>query len=214
VVSVRSHRRGDGTHVRAHTRRGPRRRATVGVALGAAVTVGVALPGPGGSLPVKPRVPHPSSTEARVRVEIKRIELRLKTKGFRATTRVDRQQDCTAHSYGLVRDYFRSHPCNGVTRAVIEVTDKRRNVVLIAVSRVDMPSAAEARQYKRLVDRDRTGNVTELSRDRGSYRSYRYTGRFYTSSIDGPSVENIQVEPVGWSPAVAAIDRLRRAAQP
>jgi hypothetical protein len=101
-----------------------------------------------------------------------------------------------------------------VTRAVIEVTDKRKNVVLIAVSRVDMPTAADARQYKELVDRDDTGNITELSREGGRYQSYRYTGRFYNSSIDGPSVENTQVEPVGWWPGVAAMNRLRGDTRP
>jgi hypothetical protein len=147
-------------------------------------------------------------------VEIERVEVRLKIKGFHTTARVDRQHDCAAHSYGLVQDYFRSHPCGGVTRAVIELTDKRRNVLLIAVSRVDMPTPTEAAQYRKLVDQDGTGNVTELSRERGRYRSYHYTGRFYTSSLDGTSVENIQIEPVGWWPAVAAMNRLRHDLHP
>jgi hypothetical protein len=211
VVNVRSYVKRDGTSVRAHTRRGPARAAAGAVI---AVTVTVGFSDVSGSLTIKPRAPRTSTTEVRTKVDTKRIELRLKTKGLRTTSTVDRQEDCAAHSYGAVRDFFRSHPCDGVTRAVIEVTDKRKNVVLIAVSRVNMPTAADARQYKKLVDRDDTGNITELSRESGRYQSYRYTGRFYASSIDGPSVENTQVEPVGWWPGVAAMNRLRGDARP
>jgi hypothetical protein len=212
VVNVRSYWRRDGTPVRAHTRGGPARGAAAGAAIVVTITIG--LPGVSGSLSIKPRPPRSSSTEIRAKADAERIELRLKTKGFRATTQVDRQIDCAAHAYGAVREYFRTHPCAGVTRAVIEVTDKHKNVVLIATSRVDMPTAAEARQYKKLVDKDGTGNVLELSREQGRYQRYRYTARFYASSIDDLSVENTQLEPVGWWPGVASMERLRDYARP
>jgi hypothetical protein len=43
------------------------------------------------------------------------------------------------------------------------------------VSWVEMPDEAGARALKQLVDGNGTGNVTELSRERGRYRTVRYT---------------------------------------
>ena len=43
--------------------------------------------------------------------------------------------------------------------------------------------------------------MTELSRDRGQYRTVRYTGDAFASRLDGPVVINAQAEPVarGWA---------------
>jgi hypothetical protein len=63
-----------------------------------------------------------------------------------------------------------------------------------------MPSAASATAYKKLVDKGGTGNITELSRDTGPYRTIKYSGEFYTSGLDGSSVWNVQLQPVGQIP--------------
>jgi len=48
-----------------------------------------------------------------------------------------------------------------------------------------------------LVDRHGTGNVTELSRERGRYRNVRFTGEFYASRRENTTVVNAQAQPVG-----------------
>jgi hypothetical protein len=77
---------------------------------------------------------------------------------------------------------------------LLEVRDGRSNIALVAVAWVDMPSPEEARQLQQLVDRDGTGNVTELSRERGGQR---FSGDYYRSVHEDTTVVNVQAEPVG-----------------
>ncbi|MFP5068498.1 hypothetical protein ACLFMI_02360 [Pseudonocardia nantongensis] len=114
---------------------------------------------------------------------------------------VDDDADCTAHSYGQVREFFRVHPCSSLRRAHFEVRDRNGDVALVPVAWVDMPTEAEARQLKALMDTGGTGNVTELSRERGRFRTVRYTGDAYASRRDGTTVVNAQAQPVarGWA---------------
>ena len=148
------------------------------------------------------------------KVDFSRVLVRLRTNGYHVTVRVAQGGDCVAHSYGTVQGFFRSNPCSSLSRAVFELRDRHKNVILLALSQVDMPSVAAARSYKALVDRDATGNITELSRESGAYRSVRYTGDFYASSLDGRTVRNAQVQPVGWWPAAALLNSIRSDALP
>ena len=66
-----------------------------------------------------------------------------------------------------------------------------------------------AKKYKSLVDTGGTGNVTELSRETGPYRKVRFTRSTYTSGIDGTTVWNAQIKPVGWSPATPVINNIQ-----
>lgn len=112
---------------------------------------------------------------------------------------------CVAPSYGQVQDFFRQHPCTALFRALLEVHDNRRNVVLVAVAWVDMPDADQARELQQLMDRSGTGNVTELSREEGRQR---FSGDYYRSARDGTTVVNVQAEPVGTARAAVALAKL------
>ena len=106
-----------------------------------------------------------------------------------------------SRSYGQVREFFRAHPCSSLRRAQFEVRDRNGDVALVPVAWVEMPTGAQARQLKTLMDSGGTGNVTELSRERGRYRTVRYTGDAYASRRDGTTVVNAQAQPVarGWA---------------
>jgi hypothetical protein len=103
---------------------------------------------------------------------------------------------CVGNSYGAVQRYFADHPCTALQRALLEVRDGRGDVVLVAIAWVTMPSTAGAVELKRLMDQPGTGNVTELSRQSGRYRTVRFTGDFYASNREGPVVVNAQAQPV------------------
>jgi hypothetical protein len=45
-----------------------------------------------------------------------------------------------------------------------------------------------------LIDSSGTGNITELSREQGRYRTVRYTGDAYASRLDGDVVVNAQAQ--------------------
>lgn len=81
-------------------------------------------------------------------------------------------------------------------RALFELRDARGDVVLIAVSWVDMGDEATARGFHRVVDGSGTGTVTELSRERGRYRSVRLTGDIYEPRCEGNVVAYAQAQPV------------------
>ncbi|WP_219414814.1 hypothetical protein [Pseudonocardia nigra] len=121
---------------------------------------------------------------------------------MRVDSRFEADDDCAAHSYGQVQEFFRAQPCATLFRALFTVRDARRNVVLVAVAWVEMPDAASAREYHRLVDTHGTGNVTELSRERGPYRRVRFTGEQYASRRDGTTLVNAQAQPVGRTAGV------------
>jgi hypothetical protein len=129
-------------------------------------------------------------------------QARLASRGVRITARLtDDSNDCAGHSYGQVQQFFRDHPCTKLHRAQFEVRDSKGDVVLVPVAWVAMPTDDDAEALKQLLDQGGTGNVKELSRERGRYRAVRYTGDAYASRRDGTVVANAQAQPVarGWT---------------
>jgi len=145
----------------------------------------------------------------RVAKNLLSVKAKWKRKGYQVNVRGEPEADCTAHSYGQVHNSFVKQDCEFMVRVSGEFRDKNRNVVLVAFSWVQMPTTGEAVRLRKLVDTHGTGNVTELTRERGFYRNIRYDGLIYDSDIDGQAVWNIQVQPVGWAPAEALLKEIR-----
>jgi hypothetical protein len=127
------------------------------------------------------------------------VEGRLVRQGFRVNFKATSDgTDCVGHSYGQVQNFFRQHPCSALYRAYFEVQDRQGDTVLVAVSWVRMPDEPSASALKHVDDVPGTGNVTELSREEGKYRSVRYTGQIYASALDtsGTVFANVQAQPV------------------
>jgi hypothetical protein len=114
---------------------------------------------------------------------------------------IESDSNCQQHSYGLVKGFFTSHPCEWVTRAYMAIHYGNVGEVLVALSWVGMPDSSLAAEYKSLVDKGGTGNITELSHDTGPYKSVQYNGQFYTSGLDGSSAWNVELQPVGLIPS-------------
>lgn len=214
-ISVRSYFRRDGTFVRAHSRSGGQR-GVAAAALAAVVAIsGFTVMGSGSGS----GAPKPTAAQVKVKVQERQARskqattLRLGRKGYqvRARSRFD-GSDCAGHAYGSVAIFFRDRPCLALARTVFEVRDRRGKVVLIAVSSVGMPDEAGARAYLKLVDRHGTGNITELSRDQGPYRSVRYVGIPYESWTNELVVTNVQVQPVGRGPGDTVLAMMAEAA--
>ncbi|MCE3555138.1 hypothetical protein LWC33_27245 [Pseudonocardia sp. RS11V-5] len=164
-------------------------------AIGSATSSGGASISAGGSSGARSgsRVSSKNSTAA---------EARIVRQGVRLSGKVtDDSAACAANSYGQVQDFFRRTPCAALHRAYFELRDRKGDAAIVAVSWVEMPDEPSARALKQLMDTSGTGNVTELSRERGKYRTIRYIGDAYASRRDGPVVINAQVEPVarGWA---------------
>lgn len=211
------YRRRDGTPVRGHPRGNPRRglgQAAVASAIGFAVFLNGMSVGPGSST-LGRGVPRLTHSQVQVRfdthvMKFTRATLRWERKGYKVkvVNRAAIDFDCSTHSYGQVQDFFLSDPCDLLTRTVFELRDRHRNVLLVAISWVDMPSVGSAENLLTLVDKYGTGNVTELSRESGPYRRIRYTGKIYDSTREGSAVGNVQVQPVVLWPLHVALDEI------
>jgi hypothetical protein len=176
------------------------KRARVGAVVVVAVASIVALGGSGsvvtsstGTAGVNPAQRTARTSEQ----DTNRAVARLRSQGFRTTIRATgNETDCAAHSYGEVQRYFATHPCTGLSRLLVEVRSGRGERVLVAVARVQMPDRVSAAALKKLVDTHGTGNVTELSRERGLYQLVRFTGDFYASSLQENVFVNAQAQPI------------------
>lgn len=178
-----------------------------GIGAGAAGPAGAA--GGGSSVGGGARAQGGSSTSVRGKARDRSTAhstARLVRKGLRVREHgVDAETNCAAHSYGQVQDFFRAHPCTALFRALLEIRDNRGNVALVAVAWVDMPDPDQTRQLQQLMDRDGTGNITELSRENGRQR---FGGDYYRSAREETTVVNVQAEPVGRTRAAFALAKL------
>lgn len=89
----------------------------------------------------------------------------------------ERSDDCAAKSYGKTKDFFTDNPCQSLVRALY-TTETGGAKALVSVVLVGMPDSAKAKQLKTLTEKDGTGNVTDLVRD----KTFAGTG---TPSVSG-----------------------------
>jgi hypothetical protein len=195
MSNVRYYRK-DGTWGRKYRRKYPSRAGilTTAAACGA-ITVALVEHGHIGAL--KPDAPSPtrsaSAVPAEVRAAVKRTRAVLVAAGYTADLTMRTGTGCAAHSYGRMREFFQSNPCQWLARAYLRVGYSE---FLVAVSWVGMPDVASADHYRSLVDTPGSGNVTELSRETTLYRKITYAGGPHMSGTNGTAVWNVQVKPV------------------
>src|SRR5262249_2838621 len=213
---VKAHTRNGGP-VRGHWRNPKPRKAAVTVALT------IPLGGPVSFAPLRGGDMAPprgkggaeiSVNQTRAKVEFDRVTVRLTAKGYKVNLHAKQDTDCVSHSRDRVQGFFRTNPCTSLERAYIELRNKRTGVILVDISRVDMPNAEAANRYKKLVDKPKPGTVPELSRESKRYRNLPFDDHMYSSGFDGPTaVWNSQVEPVTWLPARRVLEEIRAAAR-
>src|SRR5207249_4903789 len=157
-----------GRAVRGYTRRNRGRASLITIAVGGA-TLAVSVPGLMGGNAVKLNAGTRERSQAsagplrlKMQAEFKRAEAALIASKFKTNLAVRFDTDCTAHSNGQVRTYFQSTPCTFLARAYIQVGEPGDNLILVAISWVEMPSVASVKDLKRLID-EGVGNITELS---------------------------------------------------
>jgi len=173
----------------------------LGVGLGSGVVgadVSLELPASKSGKSAKSKTDSSAQVEVKVDAQVTaRVVLRLRQRGFRVSFQSTADnKDCAAHAYGQVREFLREHPCVTLHRALLQVADRRVGVVLVAMAWVQMPDAGEAAALQSLVDRPGSGNITELSRERGQYRNVRFTDQGYPSARDDTVVITVQIQPL------------------
>jgi hypothetical protein len=224
VHSVRGYWKKDGTYVRRHLARNPGRRSASGgpsrrtgragltgrhktvaltVAVAGVFTVGLGLEIAGPPWSSDPPTatagtidPASAESSTEITLSLNRTETALIAIGFGGTFNVKFDKDCAQNSYGQVHKFFLLEQCRWLARESLTLEAASHPVALVAISWVEMPSAVQADQYKRLVDTQGTGNITELTRIEGPYQSVRYSGQYYVSGRYGTAVWNCEVQPI------------------
>ncbi|MEV6872001.1 hypothetical protein [Amycolatopsis sp. NPDC051128] len=96
--------------------------------------------------------------------------------------------DCAAKSYGETKKFFQENSCRSLVRALY-TTESGGAKALVSVVLVGMPDSTKAKALKTLTEKDGTGNVTDLVRD----KTFAGTGTpsvsgsdaAYASKVDG-----------------------------
>ncbi|MDQ7810211.1 hypothetical protein Q5425_41355 [Amycolatopsis sp. A133] len=100
----------------------------------------------------------------------------------------EKSADCAAKSYGDTKDFFTDSPCRSLVRALY-TAESGGAKALVSVVVVGMPDSTQAKALKALTEKDGTGNVTDLVKD----KTFAGTGTpsvsgsdaAYASTVDG-----------------------------
>ncbi|MEV4148924.1 hypothetical protein AB0J40_35065 [Amycolatopsis sp. NPDC049691] len=100
----------------------------------------------------------------------------------------DRVNDCSAKSYGDTQKFFEDTPCQSLVRALY-TTETGGAKALVSVVVVGMPDSTKAKALKTLTEKDGTGNVTDLVKDKtytaDGAPSVSGTDAAYASKVEG-----------------------------
>ena len=77
----------------------------------------------------------------------------------------DTATDCAEHSYGDIKEFFEETPCDHLTRQLF-VTKVGERTVYTSISVVIMPDEEKANELRQFTDKDGSGNVSDVVRDR------------------------------------------------
>ncbi len=72
---------------------------------------------------------------------------------------------CAGHAYDKVDTFFKTTPCDQLTRAIYTTSTQDGRKVYTNVSIVQMRTADDAAALRALTDKDQTGNVNDLVRE-------------------------------------------------
>ncbi|MPY99653.1 MAG: hypothetical protein GEU97_16985 [Actinophytocola sp.] len=132
---------------------------------------------------------------------------------FRPMAPTDVTSDCAGVSYGTVRDWLASNPCQQISRGLY-ATDIGDAKALVSVIAVTMPSDAKATELKGITDTDGTGNVSDMVRD-GTVRlpsAPQVAGGAYASALKDDTVVIVEGSFYGGHSDQALLDQIATAA--
>lgn len=114
--------------------------------------------------------------------------------------------ECWALSFGQVQEFFAHTPCRDLRRVQFPVTSDNGNTIAVLVSRVRMHKAADATEFRRLIDEHGTGDIRPILPD------VTFTGYHYDSDPRGKAVIVAEAEPRRGDPPEAVLQATAEAA--
>lgn len=117
--------------------------------------------------------------------------------------KAERALKCAVAAYGQVQQYFLRTPCKALDRALFAMVDEHGNTFAVSIAWVRMDTANEAKQLKRLVDTDGTGNVSPLG---AAAVPAGFNGQYYGSDQRGSLTVIAEAAPGRGRPDGAEMD--------
>lgn len=114
--------------------------------------------------------------------------------------------ECVTFTFGQVQEFFLTTPCQSLERWQYPITDEAGSTMLVAVSKVTMRQASQARQFRRLIDEHGTGDIQPIA------PIVPFTGHHYDSKPAGRSVIVAETEPLTGNPSEAVLQATAEAA--
>lgn len=130
----------------------------------------------------------------------------------RLDDRVRRQAECLSASHGEVREFFTHTPCTSLDRMVITVGDGAGNNAVVSVAWVGFRTTRDLRAFKRIEDRQGSGDIHPLGASLLGLADITFTGHNYGTDIDGTTIAIAEAEPAAGHLDAATLDALAEVA--
>jgi hypothetical protein len=210
---VRAHIR-SGRPVRSYTRNRSGGGATVAVAvtLTAVVAAGtgtglVGIGAGGASLPSLPDISIKDPGQGKT--NSKDSSQSWQQKGIRYVERaVKTDASCVIASHGHVQQFLAKVPCRSLRRWIFAGADVSGDTGVVSLVEVQMYDKAQAIEFKQLLDRPATGDITPLGADVLKQAGITFTGLHYDSKLDGSTVVAAEAEPDGGPSTPASLKEM------
>lgn len=217
-VRVSGYARQNGDQVRPYTqnrqgggRSGRRVPATVTLVVAGVVAVGAGtgLIGIGGSGASLPSLPDISIGKDGGKVNSKSDRETWKQKGERYIRQAARSDaSCVIASHGHVQQFLARIPCRSLRRYIFAGADVSGDTGVVSLVKVTMYDKAQAVEFKHLLDRPASGDITPLGADILKHAGITFTGMHYASTLDGSTVIAAEAEPDGGPSTAASLKKM------
>lgn len=217
-VRVSSYTRENGQEVRSYTQNrqgGDRSGRRVPVVTALVVTAvfsvgaGTAMIGIGGSGASLPSLPDISIGKDAGKANSKSDSETWEQKGMRYIERAARSDaSCVIASHGHVQRFLAQIPCRSLRRYIFAGADVSGDTAVVSLVKVTMYNKAQAVEFKHLLDRPASGDITPLGADILKRAGITFTGMHYASKLDGSTVIAAEAEPDGGPSTSASLKKM------
>ncbi|MEU4803897.1 hypothetical protein [Actinosynnema sp. NPDC023587] len=135
---------------------------------------------------------------------------RMGMRGLRQTA--EQQAECVVSSFGRVREFFQGTRCASLDRVLFAVGDGAGNSAVVSVVWVGFAARGDAADFKSLIDRHGSGDVTPLGGALLGLADVSFSGLNYGSDRDGNTVVIAEAERIGGSVDAETLDALAEVA--
>lgn len=112
----------------------------------------------------------------------------------RLNEKLERQWECLSASHGEIREFFTRTPCTSLDRMVIAVGDDVGNSAVVSLVWVGFRNKGDLREFKRIEDRQGSGDVHPLGAPVLGLADIAFTGLNYGVETTGTSITVAEAE--------------------